>query len=1135
MFILLLYVISYLMQIPFSNSIPTLANSTITSWESISLSLTSDNITEYLLIFSPIKEQETSGDIILYTNHEISTIQIYVYTDLSSISTDSFGEYINYNWILSEKDYLRINASDPNYKLNSNYYFIIKLIHLDFAGTITIYNELDTGNIQSNKRMDIKHLSNKHQLSFIFDNIEFNEYIVFAFVFENNVIYDIKNASLTISTISGNVLKQWNTFDKSLYVYSHNESKSIYNDTTYMIEINIGNDNTSEFRLNMEIEVSTKAEILNYCEHNEYIKMNLVPNINYYFYINTRDYTINEENSLEVSLNDKIYFNNETLLIYNGFLNITELDIFNSLSKREFDNFIKRRGEFETQSILLPYIKEHSFQMYFVISIRLNITDVQTLPELYLGVPQRVNTFHLTLDQFDPHTNIVEVDTYINSGKVPTFFKIIYNSSILSKYRSLSFFIKDLQLSIIMPGTMLLANKLPNTNYRWSRFYIVDNEHSAYNNTITFGFLSSFNTTTVQIGLIDNAVIYLMDSHRKLNQPFNMELTNCKQTLYYIEAFDEFIKSKVSILFEVLYGNYSINYYNNIDSPLIISKDNSGLDISNNKFFSLENDNYNVFKINCNSPVNIKNTFVNALYYKEKETIIKDGDDMYLYLSRKFLYEFILDTIKVGYYYKITIYTFHTAKLEIEAQGQNHTLSNENTEISFVYQGMFSTSTLPDTSSQPRIKIFSQRNDGTYIRIKMASNGIMNKIIEGNSEITYNKNKVIHRLRNDIVYDYLDIAIYSKRKVNKIQMKYSFDWYNENNMNAPLPQSEFDFQNETMFHFANPYNKYYGHNKQNDTFYFTIDILNQNKDDYNVYINIKYYNNEEMSTSLGGNVVYYNKKYRLTNGNENMDSIVFYISDINTNITTTNTSLQLELIYGNNEIIDTIDNINEHEFIMYNNVYNGLLFRIVNKENDNTNNNNNDNEFPLYLNYFYTNKNEFNKYIISNNTFINYTYADKMLVVNWDLLLLNTNNVSYYLYFLPLYSNMLINNITSLSQLTPNYTITNASSIKVKIIPGKYKLNIIAKCNDDVFRYEKIYNTIDVNVHNEKHLILATIIIIFVILLILIILMITLKKRRGFKYKMNLFSKRLSNDDSLMDKVKQQEEGMFQLFGEEVD
>jgi uncharacterized membrane protein len=158
-----------------------------------------------------------------------------------------------------------------------------------------------------------------------------------------------------------------------------------------------------------------------------------------------------------------------------------------------------------------------------------------------------------------------------------------------------------------------------------------------------------------------------------------------------------------------------------------------------------------------------------------------------------------------------------------------------------------------------------------------------------------------------------------------------------------------------------------------------------------------------------------------------------------------------------------------------------------------------------------------------------------MIVVNWDLLLLNTNNVSYYLYFLPLYSNMLINNITSLSQLTPNYTITNASSIKVKIIPGKYKLNIIAKCNDDVFRYEKIYNAIDVNVHNEKHLILATIIIIFVILLILIILMITLKKRRGFKYKMNLFSKGLSNDDSLMDKVKQQEEGMFQLLGEEVD
>ena len=125
MFILLLYVISYLMQIPCSNSNPTLANSTITSWESISLSLTSDNITEYLLIFTPIKEHETSGDIILYTNHEISTIQIYVYTDLSSISTDSFGEYINYNWILSEKDYLRINATDPNYKLNSNYYFII--------------------------------------------------------------------------------------------------------------------------------------------------------------------------------------------------------------------------------------------------------------------------------------------------------------------------------------------------------------------------------------------------------------------------------------------------------------------------------------------------------------------------------------------------------------------------------------------------------------------------------------------------------------------------------------------------------------------------------------------------------------------------------------------------------------------------------------------------------------------------------------------------------------------------------------------------------------------------------------------------------------------------------------------------
>ena len=87
MIIILLYIVCVILKDAFTFENIIFPNHTITSWESISLSLTKDTIKDYLIIFSQTTQHTKPGDIILYANQNISTITIYVYNNFSKIIT----------------------------------------------------------------------------------------------------------------------------------------------------------------------------------------------------------------------------------------------------------------------------------------------------------------------------------------------------------------------------------------------------------------------------------------------------------------------------------------------------------------------------------------------------------------------------------------------------------------------------------------------------------------------------------------------------------------------------------------------------------------------------------------------------------------------------------------------------------------------------------------------------------------------------------------------------------------------------------------------------------------------------------------------------------------------------------------
>lgn len=1131
MIIILLYIGCVIFKEAFTfENIIIFPHQTITSWESVSLSLTKDTIKDYLIIFLQTTQHTTPGDIVLYSNQNISTITIYVYKNFSKIECNSKGEYLNYDWKFSSGDYARIETTDPNYKLNSPYYFLISLTNLVFEGSIMIFNELDVNPLKPNQPINIRHLYSQRQLQFSYNNTDNKEYIVFAFISDNLLFYVTYSGFLSIHNSKGKELQKWELVTERKYIYCHNQTSSENDDNYYFIILKITNmERTNVIKFNMIIKVDTMIEIPYKLEHNNSLKFAIIPNMNYYFYINIKDYAINEENSIELWINEKTlrYELSSNLIIYNNFLECEESNLkYNYPTKQIFSNYTKpKKGEKDINYTIIPFRKENINHNFFIIAINLNVTNPKSMHNFHINISPRVKYFHLTTDHFNSSTNIFETEFFPISNQITSFLKITYDKKLLEKSQYLSFYITQPRISSIILGPMLLETKLPNTLYRWSKFQVIDKNHHTINNTITFGFLGSLNHTTVQIALIKNSLIYFEHNQRKISQSFNLELINCKKTLYYIESLDDYTKNKVTLLYDTLYGNYSIDYYNKITSPLIINPNSRGLTISNKRYFSFESDNYNVLKINCISPTNIKTTFIHNEITTMREVTINDGDTQFLQLASTSCYSFILNTTKVGLFYNVNIQKYSESSLIISTNDLNYTLNNETNEIQLTYQRMF-------TFKLPFLEICSEEEGNVFIKIEMASEELMNKIIEGNSEIQFQKNKVFHRLRNDIIYDYLEITMYSKRQVDNILMKYSFDKYDNTETKVVLPLNEFQFQKETVLYFSNPYNKYNVNLGINKSFIYSMAILNQNESDYNVFINIKYITINAQNTSIGGNILTYGTKYRMDSIKEQKDMFIFYFSDceykFNNNV---NHSAQFVLSYGNDEIVETTDNFKSDYFYVFDNVYNGAIFEILNKGNTNDNNKN-----KIYVNYFYINKDDLNKYHLVNNYIINSTYDKGIMYLEWFPLFNNSNNVLYEIYLIPMNSNISINDISYLTQINASFIIHNISNATFEVEPMNYKVNIIAKCKDTIFPFESIYQGIDIYILNQRYEIFITgiKIVIIVTLLMLIIGIYIFKKRRSMKYK-KVSEEKNKDDQQLLEKSREQEEGIFKSFGNEIE
>ena len=218
---------------------------------------------------------------------------------------------------------------------------------------------------------------------------------------------------------------------------------------------------------------------------------------------------------------------------------------------------------------------------------------------------------------------------------------------------------------------------------------------------------------------------------------------------------------------------------------------------------------------------------------------LEDGDEKTLHIKVTGNIQelnFVLGNDNVSLMYKVTIEqtgkNVVTAVTKINTQLDLKLIDNDIMTIDYV-------GSLDDSNRKLKLTI-----SGTEVtlRIKFASNSLYNRIVEGNTDISFDIRRSLFKLKQDILYDYLQIQIFPKNGVDLIRMNYTFNKYHEKEY-IPLPKNSREFSHSTVFTYSNPYNKFDSNINKDEIFYFSLEFLNK-AEDYNIYIDIKYMSNE---------------------------------------------------------------------------------------------------------------------------------------------------------------------------------------------------------------------------------------------------------------------------------------------------
>ena len=1047
----------------------------VASWETADLDLKVEE-KNFTIINYHSGGHEEKGDIVVYRFEGLSTVDICVYTNYNDIKQNEVGNFTDCVWKFDQNNNsLVILNNDTNYVLNGNYYFAIKVHTVGFKGPFVVFNELDSKNLDKNSVVILKQLYSKRQLSFNFQSGE-KKFLIFGFSFKDDIDrYKNYEGSITIRD-ENKELKVWDKFTEQVFTFTKADAAN----KKYTITIKL---NVKEYDalFNLQFEVNTLGGEPNEYALNETLKTSFYQGIKYHFFTDITKYAPQEEGAVEIFISNYTYFSEGLMVINNDVVDCDKTTINNCLpTQQKFGILSKLKAQ--GMYLIVPFIKTSNTQKNFIFSI--TFSSLQNYFELTFFFLPKFLQFNLSLKDFEKKKKVTTDKIYFNR-KIPQYVQVSLEPGITEK-KNVVVFVPEKRVTTFFSGPLLDNAYTPNEKYINSQIYVV--QKNADFDVITISLSSDYTDLSIQFALDDSNIMYF-NKARPINQPFTMDLLQCKDKLTLIEAYDDLYsenRKEVYLMYKPLYGEFDLNYLKLIDSPILYIP---GRMIKLKDIVEVEANNV-VYHLNCSIPSSILITFASKIaedYYGK----IENGVEAYFFIEREKSLNFDVYNDNLYYVYKINVELFGSKS------SANVTYVNEKTE-DFCLNETNRKLEIPSIFGKKDQKlpklVIKASNEGALVGIKFVSSSIYSRIVEGNSDITFSSRRSLLKLKNEIDYDYLEINLYSKKTVKQVMLKYSFNYY-QDNFYIPLPLKEKNFTSEMSLRFSNPYNKYNPSPKNGELFYFSIEFLNEDENDYNIFTDIKYYRGEaEFIDGEKGKVITVGNYYRMlsTKSKNDADRLVMDINQCENKNELG--EYNIKIFYNDEE--SSFANLNFSKFsqlISVENLYNGTKFKIE-KSNDSK-----ASSKEVIFNYFFTNQDVIEHIELENNLALESSSTGDGVTLRWNSYVKAPSaSANYDIYVLSL-NNEKINNMCELMKTTPNYTSVNTSFELEDIPSGEYDVNIIARVNEEKYPVMMIYKSHQIKIVKKKKLLIITGSIIGGMILLVIIIFYSLRCRRKKK------------------------------------
>ena len=841
----------------------------------------------------------------------------------------------------------------------------------------------------------------------------------------------------------------------------------------------------------------------------------------YEYYIDIKDYKINEENIFELYTSDLsliIYSNIFTLLT-----NATEEEIKN-YSVQPKDIYFQKEDSFKLDPLTneiyfyMPFKKTSINQNYFVILINI-FYEGSYNQDIFYSISKRIPT--IILNQ-NGNNNQIFFESLESRNDIHLYYKFEIGKNINLKENNIFFFVNETQ------GAIFSTNLSSLITYD-NQIFILEKNNNEDVSEIYLGLKSLVNKTINITINLDKNDFYLLNGRARIDQKIYIEKLNCDNKFYIIENYYESFEEKMQkfLIINKLYGNFSLKYYNSFKSINFdeFSKEDNEIEILES-VVSIEGK-LNIYILSCVTPTAFIFEFFSNL--SDHNPNLDEGKEI-----KAFLYPNQEYKLKIKVWENYKKYEFYISLLndnrnisqELNGyfkykQNTFNLNNNENKLNKMIYYG-----------DESEISINSEK--GAFVHFYLTSNLFFYNIIEGQTIVDQDEKKnLVLKIKNNLLFDSITLEAETESNSFKIQSYYEIKLLNKevvqqnNKILAPSPGISIPKTNAIKLNFSNPYNKFdypddYDTN-END-FYLFISFSKIDTNDP-IYINIKYNYNEQIKSlsQIKSEIINLESEYEIYGNKDyiNKSKILF-------NINKCNCSKNYSFInyYENNDTIITKNNITKNrEIILVNNLYFNTKMKI-NSISNNERNDNNINYFPadyyvngdIYLNYFLVDEKIFDQLKITNNFEIN--YEDKMrskTSLSWnEYVILNNNHhiaTNYSIYILP--KDSIINSICQLSLIPSNKSIINLTEIEIDLEEGEYRVAIIATVIDEQFPIVNMYNILNIEVSKRLNITLIVYLSVFGFIIILLILFFLFRKKRKFlffKRKKTKFSSQIEGN-----------------------